>query len=65
MQPNSDNSTAFQPLTYSIATACQMLGIGRTRVYELINEGHVETVRIGRRRLVKAASLRKLIEQGC
>ncbi|MGW8135577.1 helix-turn-helix domain-containing protein [Sphingomonas zeae] len=49
-------------LTYSIAEACRVTSIGRTRLYELITGGRVETVKIGRRRLVKAASLHRLVE---
>jgi excisionase family DNA binding protein len=41
-----------------------MLGVGRTHLYRLINEGKIDTLQLGRRRLVKAASLRKLIEEG-
>lgn len=44
----------------SIADAAKTLSVGRTKFYELIDEGRVETVRLGRRRLVKVVSLRKL-----
>jgi hypothetical protein len=39
-----------------------MAGIGRTKFYELINEGRVKTVTIGRRRLVFVASIREMLE---
>jgi predicted DNA-binding transcriptional regulator AlpA len=39
-----------------------MAGIGRTKFYELINEGRVKTVPIGRRRLVFVASIREMLE---
>ncbi|WP_081988026.1 helix-turn-helix domain-containing protein [Sphingomonas sp. 37zxx] len=44
--------------------AARTLGVGRTHLYRLINDGKIETIQLGRRRLVKAASLRKLIEEG-
>jgi excisionase family DNA binding protein len=39
-------------LNVSLAEACQLVGIGRTRLYEYINDGELRTVRIGKRRLV-------------
>ena len=36
------------------------LGLGRSKTYELIQAGKLETVTIGRRRLVRAASVRAL-----
>lgn len=50
-------------LLTSISAAGQALGLGRTKTYELINDGLLETVMIGSRRLVKIASLHALIEQ--
>jgi excisionase family DNA binding protein len=42
--------------TCSIAEACQAVGFGRTKLYELMDEGHIQTVRIGRHRLVRVPS---------
>ena len=36
-----------------------MIGVGRTRTYELINEGKLEAVRLGGRRLVVVESINK------
>jgi excisionase family DNA binding protein len=41
-----------------------MLGIGRSKTYQLIDEGRLETVTIGRRRLVRADSVRALACEG-
>lgn len=53
-----------QLLALRINDAARALGVGRTHLYRLINEGKIDTICLGRRRLVKAASLRKLIEEG-
>ncbi len=45
-----------QRLSCTIAEACQVTGLGRTKLYELIAEGHLATTTIGRRRLVLAAA---------
>ena len=52
----------MEPLLVSIAEAAQALSLGRTSVYELIRTGELETRKMGRRRLVLAASLRRLVE---
>ena len=52
----------IEPLAYSIADACRVTSIGRTRLYILIAEGRLEVCKIGRRTLIPAASLRALIE---
>ena len=48
--------------TTTIKQACQQSGLGKTKVYELIATGKLDTVKIGRRTLVKAESLRRLLE---
>lgn len=42
---------------YSINETAHALGIGRTKTYELIADGVLKTITIGRRRLVKAESI--------
>jgi excisionase family DNA binding protein len=49
-------------LTCTIAEACEALGLGRTKLYELIDEGRLASITIGRRRLVVVRSLLKLLE---
>jgi excisionase family DNA binding protein len=45
------------PLAYSIPDAADMLGIGRSKLYKLLDEGSLPTVSIGRRRLIAHADL--------
>jgi excisionase family DNA binding protein len=52
----------FEPLAYSIAEACRVSSLGRTRLYELINEGKLEVRKVGKRTLIPAGGLRRLIE---
>ena len=40
-----------QRLTCTIDDACEVTGLGRTKLYELIGAGHIVTTTIGRRRL--------------
>ena len=44
----------------SVKDAAALLGIGRTKLYELINSREIDSVKIGTRTLIKQASLRRL-----
>lgn len=48
------------PLLCSIPTAAGLLGVSRSKTYELIGDGRLITVSIGRRRLVRVESVRAL-----
>lgn len=53
----------MEPLTVTIQGARKATGLGATKLYELINEGKLKTVKIGRRTLVKTDSIRALVDQ--
>jgi excisionase family DNA binding protein len=53
------------PLAYSVQDACLVSSIGRTRLYSLIKDGKLEARKVGKRTLIPAASLHRLIEEGC
>jgi excisionase family DNA binding protein len=52
----------MEAITTSINDAAKALNLGRTSIYALIREGRLDTVKLGRRTLVKIASVRKLID---
>jgi len=56
---------ALAPLAYSVQDACRISSIGRTRLYSLVKEGKLEARKIGKRTLIPAASLHRLIDEGC
>ena len=41
-----------------------MLGVGRTKIYDMLAKGQIQSMRIGSRRLVKMDSIKALIERG-
>lgn len=53
----------MEPVTITISNAMSVIGIGQTKIYELMNNGTLQTVRVGRRRLVKIESIRALVNQ--
>ena len=54
----------MERLFMSINETREMLGISRTTIYRLIETGTLDTVRIGRRRLVGLSSVEALASQG-
>lgn len=53
----------MEPLLMPVDQASKALGVGRTTMYELIGQGDIPTVKIGRRRLVPAAALREYVDR--
>jgi excisionase family DNA binding protein len=50
-----------EPIAYSINDACKAVGLGRTYLYQMISEGRLEVRKVGKRTLIPASSLRRLI----
>jgi excisionase family DNA binding protein len=51
----------MEVLAVSISDAAKALGLGRTSIYAMIAEGRLEAFKLGRRRLVKVESIRRLV----
>lgn len=51
----------MQPIAVSINDACQMVGLGRTKMYQLMKTGRVSSVKLGKRNLIRVASLHALL----
>ena len=52
----------IEPFTLSIKDTARFLGLGRSTIYKLIGDRHLQTVKIGNRTLIKTASIRSLVE---
>lgn len=52
---------AMEQLVYSINETARALSLGRTSIYALIGDGRLEAFKLGRRTLVKAESIRRLV----
>ena len=50
-----------QRLTCTVAEACEVTGLGRTKLYGVRGDGRVTTATVGRRRLVIVQSLLALV----
>ncbi len=49
------------PITVRVATAARITSLSRSRIYELIQSGDLETVKVGRAMLLKYRSVLKLL----
>ena len=52
----------MEPLAVSINDTAKALSLSRTSIYALITEGKLEAFKLGRRTLVKAESIHRLID---
>ena len=52
----------MEPLAVSISDATKVLGLGRTSIYAMIADGRLEYFKLGRRTLIKTASIRRLVD---
>ena len=51
------------PLTVRVVVAAKMLGIGRTKIYEMISADEIEVIKLGSATLIVVASLEAFIER--
>jgi len=57
----SDTASSFVPLSVRIPEACRLTGIGRSKLYELIKAGEIETIKVGAMTLVPMDGLAAFI----
>jgi excisionase family DNA binding protein len=55
--------TPNRRLLYSIEEAAQLLGIGRTFMFELVATGQIASLKIGRRRKIPSSVLDAYVER--
>ena len=51
------------PICVRVNDAARMVGVGRTKLYELIAAGEVETVKLGKATRITTASLHDLVRR--
>ena len=54
----------MEPLSVSIQDAAKALGLGRTSIYMMIGDGRLESFKVGRRTLIKTASISRFVNAG-
>ena len=51
------------PITVRIPKAVAMLGIGRSKLYQFIQSGEIEIIKVGRTTLIPVESLRRFVNR--
>jgi excisionase family DNA binding protein len=51
----------LDPITATIPQFCRLSGIGRSKTYELLASGEIESILVGSRRLIVVDSWRRLV----
>lgn len=51
------------PITVRIREACRLTGIGRSKLYQLIAAGEIETIKVGTITLVPVNSLTRFLQR--
>lgn len=59
---SAQTDTTAPRIAYAVPESARMLGISRRGLYRLIEDGTLRTVTLGRRRLVPADELSRLIQ---
>jgi len=52
----------ISPISVRVKQACEIIGIGRSKLYQLIASGEIETIKIGCATLIPISSLHQFIE---
>ena len=53
----------MQPIFISVTGTALVLGLGRTKIYQLLNAGDLRSTRVGGRRLVEFASAERFARE--
>jgi len=59
----SKDSVAMTPLLLTVEQAAVLLGLGRTTTYEIVMRGQLQSVKVGRRRLVVRDDIQRYIDE--
>lgn len=61
----ANSSEVQRPLTVRVKVVEELTGFGRSKIYELMKAGRLESVKVGRSRLIVFASLVRLVSPDC
>ena len=52
---------SVEPICVKVNEAARMIGVGRTKLYELIASGQIEAIKLGKSTRITTASLHELV----
>ena len=53
----------LETLSVDIPEACRLTGLGRSKIYDLLGNGEIVSVKVGKRRLILTADLRAWLQR--
>lgn len=56
-------STKHLPLVHRIPEACDRIGVGRSRLYDMIRRGEINAIKIGGRTLIPESELQRIVAE--
>ncbi|WP_019831184.1 helix-turn-helix domain-containing protein [Sphingomonas sp. PR090111-T3T-6A] len=56
-------SSPLAPITVRIREACRITGIGRSKLYELIAAGEIETIKVGAITLLPVSGIERFLKR--
>lgn len=59
--PERHLHSGSRPVTVRVREACRLTGMGRSKLYLLIKEGHIDVVKVGSMTLIPMRSLEKFL----
>ena len=63
MHSKQHTETSHPRMAYSVEETAQALGIGRGLVFQLLREGQLKSIRLGKRRLIPASELAAFLDR--
>lgn len=55
--------TSNTPLVHRIPEACARIGVGRSRLYDMIRRGEINAIKIGGRTLIAESELQRIVAE--
>jgi excisionase family DNA binding protein len=61
IEKHGEGEGLARPLCVRVREACRLTGMGRSKLYMLIKEGHIDVVKVGSMTLIPLRSLEKFL----
>jgi excisionase family DNA binding protein len=56
------DASPLEPEVVSVDEVCRRTNLGRSKVYQLIGDGTLPSLKVGKRRLVRLSTMRRVLE---
>lgn len=56
---------SHEPICVKVDEAARMIGVGRTKLYELIASGEIDAIKLGKSTRITTESLQELVRRKC